>query len=70
MFDAGTVGDDERGSGERLGFLKGLDGLGILGAKRDLRHVSGAVSHRDQAKVLPPGAFAGHGEFGRRAPRR
>ena len=69
MGDAVRIGDHERRPGVGVGLGERLDGLGVLGAERDLRDVDVAVGHREQAEVLLGHVLAGGGELGGRAER-
>ena len=67
--DARAVGDHERRSRPGFGFEQRPDGLGVVGAQRDLRHVDVAVGAGDRAQVLLGRALAARGELGDRAAR-
>jgi hypothetical protein len=50
--NAGTVGDDQRRPGVRLGLEEGLQHLRVLGAVGHVRHVDVGVLHGQQGQVL------------------
>src|ERR1700733_1069871 len=48
----------------RLGFLKGLDDVGVVAAHRDLRYVNVAVANGFHGEIFSATGFAAGGEFG------
>jgi hypothetical protein len=68
--DARAVGDDQRWTGIGLGLVEYAQGLHILGAVGDGRHIDMAVVAGEPGEILLRGGLAAGGELGHRTERR